>query len=587
MLNTQKQKGYLSNVWIYAATFVILAVLFVNYHYVYAAKNGTGDWRGTVESRPEGGFVGTWTVGGKNFEADGNTQIDEQHGALELGRCAQVDYENVGDVVKALRIQSKEAIECSETATATTSPEPSETETPEGTATPEPTETETPEGTSTVEPTETETPEPGETPVCSSHGGDDQTRHDGGDSDCKTVGLITSLPADGLLGIWGIGTLTYTVNSDTELESEHGTFAENACVKLEYVQTANERIAKEIKTEHSYRCGNNTDDHGRHGSELYGVIESFPADLIGVWQVGSITFTTDISTTFEQEHAAFTVGMLVEVKFWTDLDGLNYATKVEAKYKREDDGEDHNGDGSHDGAEGMATGKVITVPENRIGVWVIGGIEYSANSDTEFEEEHGELKVDAVVRVRYHKNSTGERIADNIKTLANPGQPSPNEDTHLTGSVELMPTQGLSGTWQIAGVTFETNVNTRFEEENGVLAVGSYVEVEYIVQDGVNLVVELKTQVPPGAGDKDDSGNIEKNDDSLGAADASAVRTWIISGKSYVITNGTVLNTSTGSLAVGGTAVVNSYTATDGTQVATRIQGVTLNKFVFLPVLSR
>ncbi|MFN8439156.1 MAG: DUF5666 domain-containing protein [Caldilineaceae bacterium] len=587
MLNTQKQKGSLSNVWIYAAMFVILAVLLVNYQYVYAAKNGTGNWRGTVSSRPEGGFVGTWTVGGKNFEADGNTQIDQQHGALEVGSCAQVDYENVGDVVKALRIQSKEAADCNETATATASPEPSETETPEGTATPEPTETETPEGTSTAEPTESETPEPSETPVCSSHGGDDQTRHDGGDSDCKTVGLITSLPADGLLGVWGIGTLTYTVNSDTELESEHGTFAENACVKVEYVQTANERVATQIQTEHSYRCGKNTDDHGRHGSDLYGVIESFPADLIGVWQVGSITFTTDISTTFVQEHGAFTVGMVVEVKFWTDIDGINYATKVEAKYKREDDGEDHNGDGSHDGAEGMAAGKVITMPENRIGVWVIGGIEYTVNSDTEFEEEHGELKVNAVVRVRYHENSAGARIADNIKALANAGQPNPGEDAHLAGSVDVMPSTGLSGTWQIAGVTFETDANTHFDEENSVLAVGSYVEVEYKVKDGVNLIIELKTQVPPGAGDKDDAGEIEKNDDSLSAAGADAVTTWIVGGKSYVVTTGTVLNTSTGSLAVGSTAVVNSYTAADGTQVATRIQGVTLNNRLFLPVLTR
>ena len=47
------------------------------------------------------------------------------------------------------------------------------------------------------------------------------------------------------------------------------------------------------------------------------------------------------------------------------------------------------------------------------------------------------------------------------------------------------------------------------------------------------------------------------------------------------------LNDTQGALAVNQTAVVNSYVAADGSQVATKIQAVTLNNQVFMPMVRR
>ena len=153
-----------------------------------------------------------------------------------------------------------------------------------------------------------------------------------------------------------------------------------------------------------------------------------------------------------------------------------------------------------------------------------------------------------------------------------------------------MPSDGFSGTWQIAGETFVTTDASRFEEERGVLAVGAYVRVEFVVVDGVKQIVELKTLVAPGAGENNEVGTVEQNDDespSVSAAGVAATGTWVIGGKSYVITDGTVVSTDSGTLNVGDSAVVNSYTAADGTLVATRVEGVTLNNKVYLPSISR
>jgi hypothetical protein len=71
-------------------------------------------------------------------------------------------------------------------------------------------------------------------------------------------------------------------------------------------------------------------------------------------------------------------------------------------------------------------------------------------------------------------------------------------------------------------------------------------------------------------------------DDGLLAAAATA--TWEIGGRSFVVTDATALS---GDLLVGGTAVVNSYAAADGTQVATRISSTVLNHSLYIPSVSR
>ncbi len=50
------------------------------------------DFYGRLESRPEGA-VGTWVVAGQSVEVDARVELDEGHGALVVGRCVEVEFD--------------------------------------------------------------------------------------------------------------------------------------------------------------------------------------------------------------------------------------------------------------------------------------------------------------------------------------------------------------------------------------------------------------------------------------------------------------------------------------------------------------
>ena len=135
-------------------------------------------------------------------------------------------------------------------------------------------------------------------------------------------------------------------------------------------------------------------------------------------------------------------------------------------------------------------------------------------------------------------------------------------------------------------MTFVATDTTKFEEEQGVLGVGAYVKVEYFVQDGIKIIHELEVHVPPGAGDDLKFGEIESTGDGVAAA---AIRgtVWKVAGTSYTDTPATDLDDLQSAITVGSTAVVNSYTAADGSQVATQIRGVTMNNRLYLSIIQR
>ena len=111
-----------------------------------------------VTDRPENGLVGTWVIGGNTFVANGETEFQQDRGALAVGVCAEVEYRNTVPFT-ALRIRSREMNECAQAPTATPTKRP--TKTPVVTAT----------GTSTVAATKTATTTatmtPSDTPVSS------------------------------------------------------------------------------------------------------------------------------------------------------------------------------------------------------------------------------------------------------------------------------------------------------------------------------------------------------------------------------------------------------------------------------------
>ncbi len=65
------------------------------------------EYYGFIESIPER-KVGAWVIGGRQVVVRENTELDEKHGALVVGACAEVEYE-WGQVEE---IESKEKSRC-------------------------------------------------------------------------------------------------------------------------------------------------------------------------------------------------------------------------------------------------------------------------------------------------------------------------------------------------------------------------------------------------------------------------------------------------------------------------------------------
>lgn len=515
------------------------------------AAGGPAEWRGLITAKPPSGTAGEWSVGGRTFVVTNQTELK---GTLDVNSCAKVRYEVAGAINRARQIESQALSDC------------------------------TPEATETPEPHGTIPPTPDD------HGGH------GGDG---VHGRITALPDGGLMGNWVISGTTYVVTTTTQLERRFGPFVAGACVQVKSDGATPVATALRIRTIQDFVCKSDEDHGGDHGGnhdhpgmahgELFGLIEtlpiSFPTSLTGTWQIGGMSFVADNNTEFNQEHGAFAISTTVAVKFYIDAANVNRAIKIESKFGNDHHG--HDDDGIHHGAEGVAFGAVGSFPAGKVGVWVVAGIEYTATNKTEFEEERGAFAQGVQVKVQYFLDSNQQRVAREIETTNSNGGASDASHAVLFGFVEVAPAAGFTGTWQVGNVTFVTDLNTQFKETHGLLAKGAFVSVEYTTTSGSNLIAVITTLVPPGCGEHSHTGKIEHMGGDTAAASVTANTVWRIGGQDFVVTPATLLNDSLGALAVDQTAAVNSYTAADGTLVATQIQGVSLNNQLFMPLVRR
>ncbi len=67
-------------------------------------------------------------------------------------------------------------------------------------------------------------------------------------------------------------------------------------------------------------------------------------------------------------------------------------------------------------------------------------------------------------------------------------------DEEFYGVVKSMPEKGYMGQWEIDGKTVQVTEKTEIDEDNGKLAVGSYVEVEGVTAEGKFIASEIETE---------------------------------------------------------------------------------------------
>lgn len=384
-------------------------------------------------------------------------------------------------------------------------------------------------------------------------------------------GIVSSTPpTTTLYGTYVISGVEYlAITGTTRFDQEHGRIRVGDCAQVKYFVQGDLKIAVRIASGETHECGRFNATH-----VLFGEVTSLPGttNQIGTWGIGDREIV--VTTTTLQIGAPFTVGLTVKVEFVVRPDGTLVAKKIEAKRPTQERR-----------FEGKAYGILQSRPISPeiAGTWTVASVTYEVSTTTRLT---GSLEVGNCVEVHYRINSLGQRIARKIK-----GE-SADECMGLVGEVlsktygfvSTMPVSGFVGSWVIGGVTYEGRVSSRFEQERGALAEGSFVEVHFMVVDGVNVIVELETHVPPSAGEIDDTG-VVSGTTTRGPQVAGS--TLVINGTTYTIIGATLVNDSLGNIANGAKVAINAYTdATTGQRVVTQITALGAVS-VFMPVASR
>lgn len=373
----------------------------------------------------------------------------------------------------------------------------------------------------------------------------------------KFYGVISEIPT-GTFGVWGIGGQSFVVTGTTELEHEHGPLAIGACAEVEYVKSGSDHLAKEIGTEEMFKCSNGTSTN-----VAIGRISSFPPELFGAWVITrnggfTDTFQVSVSTELDQEHGSFAVGACIKVKYYSQT-GINYAVEIETEEAKYCGGAVPPLPGMN-----LVFARVNQFPSAAppVGLWVIGGAEYSATQATKFGQEHGPFAVDACVKALYQVVS-GTNILHQVQTKDDHKCAIDGADVFRSfGVVESFP-DGWIGQWQIGGISYTANISTELEQEHGFFAVGAFVEVKYTVSGAERIALSIETHVAPNHGMVNVFGVLQAHDSS---DDWSS---WRVNGVTYQSDLAIQVDTSGRAPVIGEPVVLNTYRDSNGVAFVT------------------
>lgn len=320
-------------------------------------------------------------------------------------------------------------------------------------------------------------------------------------------GSIEARPDNGTTGEWKIGGRIFVANDQTQLEQEDGQLIIGSCAEVQYQVTGDGYYAEKIERKDDHDCNSqdgdgNGDGDSNNERERYGLIEQMPAgNRVGEWVIGGVAYLADANTRFEQEHGGFATSICVNVEVDTLPSGNTPATlaKIETEHSYKCSGNSDNGnDTSPDGHVAEFYGTVMSMPAGLIGTWTIGTMDLVADNGTRFEQEHGPLGEGVLVEVKFVTNASGVNQALTIESKYATDHDGHDDDGngvhdgsdgHTYGKVGQMPTNGLVGQWTIAGLQYQVDADTRFEEHNGAITVGTNVKVEFYVDSSGNRIV--------------------------------------------------------------------------------------------------
>ncbi len=227
-----------------------------------------------------------------------------------------------------------------------------------------------------------------------------------------------------------------------------------------------------------------------------------------------------------------------------------------------------------DGEGQRLKGIVRALPETGlVGAWTIGPETVQVNAATRFED--GTPTLGSCVEVEFTV-ANGQKIA--LKVSLDDDCAAAPELQEVHASIESLP-EGLVGTWRIGGQNYTATEATRFQQRDGAFAVGTCVEVAYVVRGESRLAISIKTDdssmCNPGSATRETKGIIL----SLPAGDR--LGTWKLLGpgaqqNDYVVNAQTRLVTDDGDFAVG-VCVEVTFTVSGTTSTALSISTESLS----------
>lgn len=538
---------------------LVVLLLALNAPLTTHASDDGFEWKGVVSSFTPIGGTGTWIVGGMTFHANSDTRFEMEHGnPATIGACVEVKYMPVGGSNIAHVIETNEPHECP-----TANPGGGDDGHGDG--------------------------DDGHGDGDDGHGGGDDGHGDGddghGDGDDheddgdgkQRYGTIDSMPAAPHYGDWIIGGITYRVDTNSRLESKHGTFATGKCVEIKYSTVGGTNIAHEIEIEHSYKCTASSGDDGAGTSSpyqhSYGIVDSFPTKLIGTWTISGTTYTATQQTRFEQEHGVLMTGGCVDIKYLDTT--LREISTTEAYHC------DRSGDTTHDPQpQSKIYGIITTIPTDFIGTWVISGENFISTNATKLEQERGPFVTGSCAEVKYYQ-SNGTSMATKIETTAPYKCSNGTRTNTVYGTITSFPPD-FYGTWIIQTSTttptmIEAGITTRFEHEQGAFATGDCVQASYYTRDGISYATKIeKEQATYCRNAQDDTPPSTKPGRQTIYATINQypdpyIDKWIIGGVVYTATERTIFKMKHGPFTTD-VCVKVQYTTSDGVNILHKLE---------------
>jgi acetyltransferase-like isoleucine patch superfamily enzyme len=374
---------------------------------------------------------------------------------------------------------------------------------------------------------------------------------DDNDNEFDFTGIITSLPGTaGFVGDWTVAGRTVHVTSTTEIDRDGGDPAVGKAVEVEGVlQNDGSVNATDIEVKSDTTAN----------FEFRGRVEQLPSTtgFIGDWTVSGLVVHVTSSTMMQTAEASIAVGVPVKIFGTLRTDGTLDATRVQTEKKEHTDFFEF-------------TGAVQALPNtsDMTGDWTVGGRTVHVTPSTKIETDGQTITAGTVVEVKGTVRTDGSVDAVSIE----PAETGPNA-FEFHGVISSLPnTTGFVGDWVVDGRTVHVTSTTRINQEEGLVAVGAFVEVKGTPRsDGSIDATEIEVERSAGAERPVPTFELDGTVEQLPAT-ANLVGDWVVSGRTVHVTSTTQIRPSTSAVTVGTFVEIDGTLQTDNSVNASSVE---------------